>query len=220
MKNRTRFTPSLFSVWAKKKFGVVSITPASKIPGYRAMLNFFAAALNPLRPLSLANAAEGWHRDGFLSGFAVDASAASPYLYRYLMVQFAPNGTSQPSGIPYTLPAWALFQQYATNRLAIPLGICTDDPFNNATIESNPVVSNIQLLGGAQGRTSIGVTDSVVAFNTLLVGSSTTSGMLTALPNTPGSYWSPGLSLSTSEGLGAQIEFDPRVQVVNVDVIT
>ena len=76
------------------------------------------------------------------------------------------------------------------------------------------------MLGGAQGRTQIGVTDGIVNYNTLLVGSGTTAGQLTSLPSTPGSYWSPGLSLTTSEGAGAQIEFDPRIQVVNVDVIT
>lgn len=198
---------NLPTIWAKKKFGIVSITPVN----VRAMLRRFLAGNGK----ALANAAEGWHRDGVITCYPTDL----PYLVRYLMVQFAPIGTAQPAGIPYTLPPQALCQQYATNRLAVPLGIATDEP-NNTALESVPISTNVQLLGGGQGRTQVGITDGIVNFNTLLVGSSTTAGYLTTLPATPGSYWSPGLSLSTSEGAGAQIEFDPRVQVVNVDVIT
>jgi hypothetical protein len=167
--------------------------------------------------LAMANAAEGFHPGGLSTYYPVDA----PYSLRYLMVQMCPATQALPAGLTVFsgFPTSQLCQQYATNRLAIPLGICTDEPDNSA-LDQTPFSANVTLLGSAQGRTQIGVTDSVVAYNTLLVGSSTVAGELTALPSTPGSYWSPGLSLTTSEGLGAQIEFDPRVQVVNVDVIT
>jgi hypothetical protein len=105
-----------------------------------------------------------------------------------------------------------------TSRLEIPLGIMTDEV--STSLDVAPFQGAVQLLGGAGRATLYGITDGVVPFNTLLVGSSTTAGQLTSLPATPGSYWSLGLSLSTSEGAGAQIEFDPRPQVVNVDVIT
>lgn len=215
MKKPSKFNLPSFSVWAKKKFGVVSATSFDPLAAFRRTLRAWWDTLSFDQRKLMANAAEGWYRDGLYTGYPTDA----PYLTRYLMTQFAPLGTAQPAGIPYTLPAWALFQQYATSRLAVPLGICIDEP-DNAGQEEAPFLSTIQLLGGGQSRTTIGVSDSVVNFNTLLVGSPTTAGQLTALSGTPGSYWSPGLSISTSEGAGAQIQIDPRCQVVNVDVIT
>jgi hypothetical protein len=215
MKKPSKFNLPSFSVWAKKKFGVVSATSFDPLAIFRSRLRAWWDTLSFDQRKLLANAAEGWYNEGKYTAYPVDA----PYATRYLMVAFAPLGTAQPTGIPYTLPPQALCMLYPTNRLPIPLGICTDEPDNSGQEEA-PFIANIQLLGGGQARTSMGITDSVVNFNTLLVGSPTVAGNLAALPSTPGSYWSPGLSLSTSEGLGAQIQFDPRCQVVNVDVIT
>lgn len=200
-----------FNIWAKKRFGIVSITD------YTSYFRRLSDAVMARRHEQLANAAEKWHPGGLYTFYPIDA----PYTLRYLMVQLVASGTALPAGLTqFTgFPVSSLCQLYQTARLTIPLGICTDEP-DNSTLDQTPFSTNVTLLGGAQGRTCIGVTDSVVNFNTLLVGSSTVAGELTALPSTPGSYWSPGLSLSTSEGAGAQIEFDPRIQVVNVDVLT
>jgi hypothetical protein len=209
---KTPFKPFNFNVWAKKRFGIVSIKPFDIRPLLARML-FGLKMAN-----AMANAAEGWHPDGMISLWPVDY----PYTTRYLMVQYALS-TQMPVGgqPPYfsSLPAWSFVQQYQTNRLGIPLGICTDEP-DNSTLDTEPFKANIQLLGAGERRTQIGITDSVVTHGTLLVGSSSVAGELTALPSTPGSYWSPGLALSDSEGATGQIEFDPRVQVVNVDVLT
>lgn len=195
-----------FNIWAKRKFGIVSVTPFD-------IERFIARHLFSKRVL--ANAGEGFHPGGKWTAYPVDY----PYTLRYLMVAFAqPIDTQPAAGLPgITLsPTVSL---YPTSRLAIPLGIATDEP-DNTSLDSVPYGTNIALLGGACMATLIGVSDSVITKGTLLCGSTTTAGQLTAVPNVPGSYWSPGLSLSTSEGAAAQIEFDPRVQVINVDVIT
>ena len=201
------------NIWAKKKFGIVSITDWTSYFQKR-----IARILGHQRTL-MANAGEKFHPQGLGTFYPIDA----PYTTRYLMVNLVPAGTALPAGLSLfgaaNFPLWNLCQLYATNRLSIPLGICTDEP-DNSTLDQTPFSTNVTMLGGAQGRTQIGVTDGIVNYNTLLVGSGTTAGQLTSLPSTPGSYWSPGLSLTTSEGAGAQIEFDPRIQVVNVDVIT
>ena len=199
------------NIWAKKKFGIVSITD------YTAYFRKLASRLLRRQSEMLANAAEGFHPGGLSTYYPIDA----PYTTRYLMVNLVPANTALPAGLSLFsgFPVSSLCQLYATNRLQIPLGICTDEP-DNSTLDQTPFSTNVTLLGSAQGRTQIGITDGVVNFNTLLIGSATTAGQLTSLSSTPGSYWSPGLSLTTSEGAGAQIEFDPRIQVVNVDVIT
>ena len=195
-----------FNIWAKRKFGIVSVTPFD-------VQRFIARHCFSKRVL--ANAAEGFHPGGKWTAYPIDF----PYATRYLMVSFAPQGSAQPNpGLP-GITLSPLINLYPTTRLAIPLGIATDEP-DNTSLDSVPYGTNVQLIGGAAAATCIGVSDSVVTQGTLLVGSTTVAGELTSLPNVPGSYWSPGLALSTSEGLGAQIEFDPRVQVVNVDVIT
>lgn len=198
-------------IWVPKKFGIVSIVD------WTARIKRMVERLQERQTLALANAAEGFHPGGLSTYYPIDV----PYTIRYLMVSLCPSNTALPAGLSILtgFPVSQLCQQYATNRLAIPLGICTDEPDNTA-LDSAPFSTNVTLLGSAQGRTQIGVTDGVIAYNTLLVGSATTAGYLTSLPSTPGSYWSPGLSLTTSEGNAAQIEFDPRIQVVNVDVIT
>lgn len=199
-------------IWAKRKFGIVSVKD------YTAYFRKLAdRILGERRTLLAANAAEGQHPGGLSTYYPIDA----PYTTRYLMVSLCPANTALPSGLSIFsgFPVSSLCQLYATNRLAIPLGICTDEP-DNSTLDQVPFSTNVTLLGSAQGRTQLGITDGVVNFNTLLIGSATTAGQLTSLSSTPGSYWSPGLALTTSEGAGAQIEFDPRIQVVNVDVIT
>jgi hypothetical protein len=199
------------NIWAKKKFGIVSITD------WTSYFQKRIARLLGQRQM-IANAGEKFHPMGCGTFYPIDA----PYTIRYLMVSLCASNQALPAGLSLfgaNFPVWNLCQLYATNRLAIPLGICTDEP-DNSMLDQTPFSTNVTMLGGAQGRTQIGITDGVVPFNTLLIGSGTTAGQLTSLSSTPGSYWSPGLSLSTSEGAGAQIEFDPRIQVVNVDVIT
>jgi len=209
--NNKSFGP--FHIWAKKKFGVVSIVPVDM----RAVLRRFFGGFPRL---ALANAAEGWHPEGNLSVYPIDYTL---YTTRYLLVSFAAAGAGAAlvsAGFAWaaSVPDGKFVNLYPTSRLPIPLGIVTDE------ITSPPDVApfgvNCQLLGGGQRRTSQAVTDGVVPFDTLLVGSATTAGYVTSLPATPGSYWSPGLSLTTSEGAGALIEFDPRPQIVNVGVIT
>jgi hypothetical protein len=200
------------NIWAKKRFGIVSITDWTSY--------FQKLAKRLLRErdtLLAANAAEGFHPGGLSTYYPIDA----PYTVRYLAVQFCPSNTALPAGLSVFsgFPLSSLCQLWAKGGLAIPLGICTDEP-DNSTLDQTPFSANVTLLGSAQGRTQIGITDGVVNYNTLLVCSASQNGQLTALSATPGSYWSPGLALTTSEGAGAQIEFDPRIQVVNVDVIT
>lgn len=213
MKN-TSFGP--FNIWAKKKFGVVSIVR----PNWRAMV---ARLLSGNRP-EIANAAEGWHPDGRITVWPIDYTQ---YTTRYLAVTYAASGAQSAlvaAGFAYaaSIPDGSFVNRYPFSPLgqaqAIPLGIACDEI--TSSIDVVPYSFGVQLLGGGQRRTQVGITDGVVAFNTLLVGSASQPGQLTAIPSTPGAYWSFGLSLSTSEGAGAQIEFDPRPCIVGVDVIT
>lgn len=202
-----------FAVWIKKKFGLVSITDAANL--YRQAV----AALRAERA-AMANAAEGWHKGGLDTFYPTDF----PYSIRYLMVMLAPPGTAQPASIPYAISPSRLINLYPTSRIsnntaAIPLGIALDEP-DNTSADPGPYTTGVQLLGGGQNRTQIGISDSVIPFNTHLVGSSTTAGQLTALPAVPGLYWSPGLAISTSEGASAQIEFDPRCLILGVGLVT
>lgn len=210
-----KFNP--FSILIPKKYGVVSKTPYDPFAMVRRIIRANLNALRGSGEMALGNAGEGWHLNGLWNGFAVDA----PYATRYLMVQFAPPGTAQPSGIPYALPSYALFQQYPIANGQVPLGICADEPGSGltGTLDINPIPSQVTLLGSAS-KSLIGITDSVVTAGTILVASTTTAGQLKALPNVAGLYWSPGVAISTSEGAGAQIEFDPRPDAIGVDIIT
>jgi hypothetical protein len=204
------------SVWVPKKFGIVDFKPMNPLAMLKRLIKANIAALRAEGKHEMANAAEGWHMDGYLNMFATDA----PYTYRYALVQFSTG--SQPSNIPYSLPGSLLFQQYPTANGSVPLGICADEPGSGAsgTLDLNPIPSTVQALGSVR-KTLVGVTDSVVAYNTFLIPSTTTAGYLhgaTALP--AGSYYSIGLALSTSEGAGGQIEFDPRPGTFLVDVLT
>lgn len=196
-----------FNIWKKIKFGITGITPFDPVAYFKRSARG--------RSL-LANAAEKWRPNGNFTALPVD----QPYSLRYLLVCLSPPGTAQPAGIPYTYPTNALVNLYPTlNRSFYPLGICTDDP-GNGGLDFQPIQANVQMLGGGQHRSQVGITDSVVTYNTLLVPSATVAGELVGLPSTPGSYWSVGLSLSTSEGLGAQIEFDPRPAIISVGAVT
>jgi hypothetical protein len=207
MKLKTNY--GSFNIWAKKRFGIVSVQPVNM----RAIIDRI------LGQRVLANAAEGRHPHGMLSAWPIDYTL---YTTRYLAVSYAASGAQSAlaPAVPYatSIPDGVFVHLLPTSRLEIPLGIMTDEV--STSLDVAPFQGAVQLLGGAGRATLYGITDGVVPFNTLLVGSSTTAGQLTSLPATPGSYWSLGLSLSTSEGAGAQIEFDPRPQVVNVDVIT
>ena len=205
-------------IWVPKKFGVVSKTPYNPAAMLKRMIRANMNALGLGAHPEMANAGEGWHQGGMWTGFAVDA----PYTVRYLMVQFAPSGTAQPSNIPYTLPAWSLFQQYPIANGGVPLGICADEPGTglSGTLDINPIPSNVTLLGSAS-KSLVGITDSVVTFGSILVASATTPGYLRSIAGLPaGLYWSPGVAISSSEGNGAQIEFDPRPDSIGIDIIT
>lgn len=207
------------SVWVPKKFGVVDFKPFNFLAYFKRILKANIAALRMRGDHEMANAAEGWHLDGYLNMFATDA----PYLVRYLLVQFAnPNTQTQPSGIPYSLPTSALFQQYPIAQGGVPLGICEDEPGTGAagTFDINPIPSRVAAFGSVR-KTLVGITDSVVNHNNFLVPSTTTAGYLRSAAGLPaGAYWAIGLALSDSEGAGAQIEFDPRPGTFLVDVIT
>lgn len=206
------------SVWVPKKFGVVDFKPFNVAAYLKRLIKANMDALLMRGDEAIANAAEGWHLDGYLNMFATDA----PYALRYLLVQFAAPGAAQPSGIPYTLPGAALFSQYPVAQGGVPLGICADEPASGAagTLDLNPIPSTVCALGSVR-KTLIGVTDSVIVHNSFLVPSTTTAGYLKSSAGLPaGAYWSIGLALSDSEGAGAQIEFDPRPGTFLVDVIT
>jgi hypothetical protein len=205
-------------IWVPKKFGVVSFTPIDPVAMLKRMIRANMNAMGLGARTALANAGEGWHLNGLWTGFAADA----PYTTRYLMVQFAPSGTAQPANIPYTLPAWSLFQQYPIANGGIPLGICADEPGSglSGTLDINPIPSNINLLGSAS-KSLIGITDSVVSYGSVLVPSATTAGYLRSSAGLPaGLYQTPGIAISTSEGNGAQIEFDPRPGFIGIDILT
>jgi hypothetical protein len=208
------------SVWVPKKFGIVDFKPFNVAAYFKRLIKANLDALRSTGDAEIPNAAEGWHYDGLLNMFATDA----PYLVRYLLVQFAPANATQPSGIPYTLPSSALFQQYPIANGQVPLGICEDEPAAGTagTLDLNPIPSRVAALGSVR-KTLIGITDSVVVHGgtNFLVPSTTTPGYLKSSAGlAAGAYFSVGYPLSDSEGAGAQIEFDPRPGTFLVDVLT
>ena len=204
-------------IWMPKKWGVTSFRPFSFESLRRRVFANIRSMIELGMPRDMiANAAEGWHLDGLMTFLVTDA----PYTFRYSLEQF--STAAQPAGIPYTYPPNALAMQYPIANGGIPLGICADEPTTGlaGTLDSQPVPVQIQTLGAAR-KTLVGVTDSVVAYNNYLLPSTTTAGQLkSAAGLAAGVYVTVGMSLSTSEGAGAQIEFDPRPGVFSVDEIT
>lgn len=210
------------NVWVPLKFGIVSRT----LVDVRRLL---AKKLDRLARLhaspALANAAEGWLPKNEMTVYPYDAlptNGVYPYAIRYLLAAFAPAGSTLPTAsYGYTIPSNRITGLYPINPpdQTIPLGIVMDEP-DNTMLESQPIGVNLRLLGSGQTESAVGITDSVVPYGTILVPSTTAAGQLKAMPNVPGIYWGVGLSISDSEGVGAQIMFDPRVAAYGVDVLT
>jgi hypothetical protein len=192
-----------FGVWLRKKLG---------LPAHASLAGPRAPRLG-----SLANVAEGFHPSGLKTFYPTD----DPYTVRFLLVTQASSadGDATTLNSSYGISYDDVCKKSPITRLTIPLGICTDEP-GNGDIDTEPISTNVALLGGGLCATLQGVADAAISPSVILVQSGTTAGYLGELPSTAGAYYTVGLSLSTSEGAGYAIEFDPRPAWLAVQVQT
>ncbi len=165
--------------------------------------------------ISLANVAEGFRPNGKKTYYPVD----QPYTTRFLLVMQAGSSDTNAAGLNASYGIAYDDMCKLCTPLGIPLGVCTDEP-GNSSADVAPFSTNVSLLGGAGNATLQGVADAVIAAGVLLVASRTTNGQVGAIPATAGAYYTVGLSLSTSDGAGFPIEFDPRPAWLAVQVVT
>jgi hypothetical protein len=196
-----------FGVWLRKKLGLAPNAPLAP----RGSPRLLAGAM------ALANVAEGFRPGGKKTYYPVD----QPYATRYLLVTQAQSSDTGASTLnsSYSIAYQDMCKVNPITRIAIPLGIATDEP-GNTSGDSAPFSTNVALLGGAGTATLCGVADAAINAGTLMVQSGTTAGYIGALPATAGAYYTVGLSLSTSEGAATLIEFDPRPAWIAVQVQT
>lgn len=176
--------------------------------------------------IGLANVGEGFHPLGLKTFYPTDVvpnGVSNPYTNaRYSLVKQAPPGTTLGATLQWgglVITSDDLCTIMAAADISIPLGIAIDEP-GNSQLDTAPFSTGVQLLGNAAGATLQGITDKAIAAGTLLVGSQSTAGNLSTVPNVAGLYWCVGLSLSTSEGAQTLIEFDGGRFVIGVDEIT
>lgn len=173
--------------------------------------------------VSLANVAEGFRPGGLKTYYPVEcyASATTAYPVRYLLVGQAISSDTSASTInsTYGISYDDMCIKVPTTRLLIPLGFMTDAP-GLGGLDTNPISGTVQLLGGAQQKTILGVADGVINAGTILIASGNTAGYVQALPATAGAYYTVGLSISTSEANALPIEIDPRPAWIAVQVVT
>src|SRR5882724_6555949 len=165
-----------FAAWHRKKFGF--------------------ALFNP-KLLSLANVAESFRPQGLKTYYPVD----QPYSLRYLLVTQALSSDTGAATLnsTYGISYDDMCKLYPTSRLPLPLGFMADSP-GAGGLDIAPISGTVQLLGGAQTKTILGVADAIInAGSTLLVPSGTTAGYVGALPSAAGAYYTVGVPLSTSE---------------------
>ncbi len=186
-----------FGAWHQKKYGRPLFSP---------------------KLIALANVAEGFRPGGMKTYYPVD----QPYSLRYLLVTQALSTDTGASTLnsTYGISYDDMCKVNPTNRLPIPLGFMCDSP-GSGSLDIAPISGAVQLLGGGQGRTILGVADAVInAGSSFLVASSSVAGYVGALPSTPGAYYTVGVPISTSEGSGLPIEIDPRPAWLAVHVQT
>lgn len=192
-----------FGVWLRKKLG---------LPAHASLAGPGAPRLG-----SLANVAEGFHPGGLKTFYPTD----DPYTTRFLLVAQATSadGDATTLNSSYGISYDDMCKKSPITRLLVPLGICTDEP-GNGDIDTEPISTNVALLGSGLGATLQGVGDAVLTPSTILTQSGTTAGYLGALSSTAGAYYTVGIALSTSEGAGYPVEFDPRPAWLAVQVQT